>query len=388
MKSPIPIQELEASAGGIDTAISLPPESFTSEEFYRFELDAVWGHEWFCIGRANDIPNPGDYFTVTVGNDPLIAVRGRDNTIRVLANVCQHRAMPLVEGEKGSCRRFQCPYHAWVYGLDGQLQSAPLLNDSPSFDKSKVKLPEVRSEIWEGFVFVTFDDGIPPLADRLGELSEYLRNWDIANLHSAEPQKFVDYDFNWKILGDECYHCLYLHSQSWCTMYPTSAEQINFHATFNDVEKGIVGYELLSVEEGSSPTRTGHVLQPYLPNLTTEQRALLSYVTIAPNLLIIAMPDKVKYFHWLPSGPTSCKFAATWMYPESTMALPGFHEQWKQEVEDLALVMREDEYAWLGAQRGMHSRFAPRGRYAPPEEVLVRLNQWLFTKYREADARA
>lgn len=388
MRCPIPIQQFAASDQGIDTAVSMPPEVYTSEEFYKFELDAVWGHEWFCIGREADIPNKGDYFSVTVGNDPIMAVRGRDGQVRVQANVCRHRGMVLVEG-CGNTRRFQCPYHAWVYGLDGKLQSAPELNDKPYFDKSAVRLPQVRSETWEGFIFVTFDDTIPPLAGRLGALSEYLANWDVASLRSAKMQQFTDYDFNWRLFGDECYHCQYLHSQSWVPMFPTSAEQIDFDASFNDADKGVFGYDLFSVEEGASPTATGRVLQPFLPGLTAEQRSKLVYVTVAPNLLIIAMPDKVKYFHWLPGGgPGKSQFAATWMYPQSTLDLPDFQAEWKQEVEDLSQVMREDEMAWNGSQKGMGSRFAPRGRYAPPEVVIVRFNHWLVQKYRTEDERA
>lgn len=387
MHSPIPMDRFTPSDQGIDTAVSLPPEVYTSEAFYDFELDAVWGHEWFCIGRANDIPKTGDYFTVTVGKDPLMAVRGRDGQVRVQANVCQHRAMVILEGS-GNKRRFQCPYHSWVYGLDGQLQSAPELNDSPCFDKSTVRLPQVRSEVWEGFIFVTFDDSLPPLSERLGNLSAKLENWGISELRSAKAQEFHEYDFNWKLFGDECYHCQFLHSQSWVPMYPISAEQIDFDTPFNEVDKGIVAYELISVEEGASPTSTGRVLQPFLPRLTSEQRSRLVYVTVAPNLLIIAMPDKVKYFHWLPGGPDKSQFAATWMYPESTLALPDFEVEWKQEVEDLSQVMREDEMAWNGTQKGMNSRFAPRGRYAPPEEVLVRLNHWLVEKFRAEDQRA
>lgn len=387
MKSPIPIAEFDSSADDVTTAVSMPPEVYTSEEFYKFELDAVWGHEWFCIGREADIPNKGDYFSITVGNDPIIAVRDRDGQVRVQANVCQHRGMVLVEGS-GNTRRFQCPYHAWVYGLDGKLQSAPLLNDEPYFDKSEVRLPQVRSEIWEGFIFATFDDTIPPLAERLGPLSKYLANWGMVNLRSAKMQEFADYDFNWKLFGDECYHCQFLHSQSWVPMYPTSAEQIDFDASFNDEEKGVFGYDLMSVEEGAAPTATGRALQPFLPDLTAEQRSKLVYVTVAPNLLIIAMPDKVKYFHWMPGGPNKSQFAATWMYPQSTLDLPNFEVEWKQELEDLSDVMREDEMAWNGSQKGMGSRFAPRGRYAPPEVVIVRLNHWLVRKFRTADASA
>lgn len=100
------------------------------------------------------------------------------------------------------------------------------------------------------------------------------------------------------------------------------------------------------------------------------------------------MPDKVKYFMWLPTSTTTSVFAATWLYPESTLQSEGFEELWKMELEDLAGVLEEDVYAWEAVQDGLHSKYAPRGRYAPSEVVLVRFNEWLIEKYRAADALA
>ncbi|MDJ0358435.1 aromatic ring-hydroxylating dioxygenase subunit alpha [Paenarthrobacter sp. PH39-S1] len=387
MRSPIPVDEFDASCGSIDSVVALPPETFTSDEFHKFEMEAVFGHEWFCIGRATDIPNKGDYYTLNVGNEPLLVTRLADGSVRVQANVCQHRAMKVAEGS-GNARRFKCPYHAWVYGLDGKLQSAPDLNDSPCFDKSKVELPGIRSAVWEGFVFITFDPDIPPLGERLGVLGSYLKNWGMSDLRSASPLSWLDIPVNWKIFGDECYHCAHLHAKSWGPMYETTSERIDYDSAANEPVKGVIAYDLISEGEDFSPTRTGRTLQPVLPGLTTDERSRLVYVTVAPNLLIIAMPDKVKYFMWLPTGTTSSVFAATWMYPESTLDKPGFTEEWEMEVSDLGQVMEEDIYAWTTVQAGMYSRNAPRGRYAPSEVVLVRLNEWLVQKYRQADVAA
>ncbi|MCG2622501.1 aromatic ring-hydroxylating dioxygenase subunit alpha [Arthrobacter sp. I2-34] len=387
MHSPIPVEEFDASCGDVNEVVSLPPAAFTTQEFYDFEVDAVFGHEWLCIGRATDIPKKGDYFTVDALGEQLLVVRQADGSIRVQSNVCRHRAMRLADGT-GNARRFKCDYHSWVYGLDGELQSAPDLNDNPCFVKSSVKLPEIRSEIWENFVFITFDADIPPLSERLGSLSSYLTNWGLSDLKSASPLSFFPVNCNWKIFGDECYHCAHLHSKSWCPMYDTASERIDYDSLANEPEKGIIAYDLVSLEKDLSPTRTGKNLQPVLPGLTDDQRRRLVYVTVAPNLLLIAMPDKVKYFMWLPTSPTTSVFAATWLYPDSTLEKPDFEAQWKMEVEDLKDVMVEDVYAWESVQKGMFSRNAPRGRYAPSEVVLVRLNEWLIGKYRTADAKA
>ncbi|AMM34450.1 Rieske (2Fe-2S) domain-containing protein [Sinomonas atrocyanea] len=387
MRSPIPLEEFDASCGDIDDVVSLPPTAFTSQEFYDFELDAVFGHEWLCIGRATDIPKKGDYFTVDALGEQLLVVRQADGSVRVQSNVCRHRAMRIATGS-GNARRFKCDYHSWVYGLDGELQSAPDLNENPCFVKASVKLPQVRSEIWENFVFITFDPDIAPVSSRLSNLSAYLANWGLSELKSASPQSFFPVNCNWKVFGDECYHCAHLHSKSWCPMYDTASERIDYDCQSNEPEKGIIAYDLVSLEKDLSPTRTGKNLQPVLPGLTEDQRRRLVYVTVAPNLLLIAMPDKVKYFMWLPTSPTTSVFAATWLYPDSTLQKPGFTEEWEMEVADLKEVMVEDLYAWESVQTGMSSRTAPRGRYAPSEIVLVRLNEWLISKYREADSKA
>ncbi|QNQ89203.1 Rieske 2Fe-2S domain-containing protein [Corynebacterium poyangense] len=384
IRSPIPLQEFDASDKTTNDAVSLPPEAFISDDFFNFEKGAIFAHEWLCIGRANDIPNKGDFFTIDLINEPLIAVRQADGSIKVMANVCRHRAMKVADGQ-GNARRFRCPYHSWVYGLNGALQSAPDLNENPCFDKSTISLPEIRSEIWQGFIFVTFDKDIPPISQRLESLTDYLRNWDLENLVSAEPLQFFDVEANWKVFGDECYHCAHLHSQSWCEMYDTSSEMIDYEASYNSIDQGVIGYNLVSLKPDLSPTRTGRNLQPILKGLTEEQRKTLVYATIAPNMLIIAMPDKVKYFLWYPTGTQTSVFAATWLYPQSTIDQDNFQETWKMEVEDLKQVMLEDIFAWESVQKGLRSTNAPRGRYAPSEVVLVRLNKWLINRYRNAD---
>lgn len=387
MRSPIPVEEFDASCGDINEVVSLPPAVFTSDEFFEFEKEAVFGHEWLCIGRATDIPKKGDYYTVKVIDEQLLVVRQADGSIRVQSNICRHRAMHIANGS-GNARRFKCEYHSWVYGLDGVLQSAPDLNENPCFNKKDVVLPEIRSEVWENFIFITFSDEIPPVSERLANLSEYLKPWGISELQSAEKFEFFEVNCNWKVFGDECYHCAHLHSKSWCPMFDTKSEMIDYNAPSNEPEKGIIAYDLVSLEEDLSPTRTGKSLQPILPGLDSELRKRLAYVTVAPNLLLIAMPDKVKYFMWLPTETEKSVFAATWLYPQSTLDKPGFEEEWKMEVEDLREVLVEDVYAWESVQRGMNSRTAPRGRYAPSEIVLVRLNEWLIERYRAQDARA
>jgi len=335
---------------------------------------------------VTDIPNAGDYYTITVGCEPLLIVRMQNGSVRALSNVCRHRGLLLAEG-RGSVRRIRCPMHSWVYDLSGQLISAPGLNGNPTFDPKEVCLPEIRSEVWEGFLFLTFDNSVAPLSGRLEKLKQQLTNYNLPELRSHIPLQMEKHEWNWKMYTDECYHCTHLHANSWGKMYPVPPTAIDEESEYNDQQNGIIAYELISQHLDAAPTRTGKALFPILPGLTEHQRTRLAYITVAPNLLIVAMPDKVKYFIWLPSGPQSSEFGVSWTYPESTIADPEFMARWEMEKQDLYPVMIEDLDAWRRYQAGAVSRFAPRGRLSGYEKVVGRMQDWLVNRYRVAAER-
>lgn len=390
LRSPIAISDFASSTLEVEQVVALPAAVFSTDEFFDFEMNAVFGHEWFCVGRANDIPNPGDYYTIRIGKDPLIVIRNRDGEVRVMANVCQHRGMIVAEGQ-GNLRRLRCPLHAWTYDLNGQLIAAPGISDNPNskVDLSEICLPKMRTEVWEGFIFMTFDESLVPVSERLGKLSEQLRNYNMASLRAPEPLQLETFDWNWKIFNDECYHCMFLHSSSWGDMYELNrGTTLDEAVEFNDVERGITSYNLCSPHKDAAPTHTKSVLQPVIETLTDKERTQLSYITVAPNLLIVAMPDKVKYFLWLPVEAQKSMYGVGWMYPESSLARDDFRANYDREVGDLAPVMEEDLYAWRSCQIGYNSNFAARGPLAAEEEVIKRLQTWLVNKYRAEDQRA
>ena len=380
---PIPMDQFFKSTTAHDQTVALPPECFWDPEFYRFELDAIWGHDWFCIGRVTDIPDPGAYYTITVGNEPLLIVRQKDGTVRVMSNVCQHRGQLLVVGN-GKVDRIRCPMHSWVYDLSGALTFAPGFESDPTFDMGDVCLPEIRSEVWEGFLFVTFDESVPDLAGRLAKLKEQLANYRLPELRAPVPLEPEPYDWNWKIYADECYHCTYLHAHSFGRMFPVPPSAINEDCEYNDAGNGIMAYELIGRHVDASPTRTGKALHPILPKLTEHQRSRIAFITVAPNLLIVAMPDKVKYWVWLPASPATSFLGVSWAFPESTIADPGFTEHWEMEKEDLQSTAAEDLEGWRRYQVGLESRFAPRGRLSRFEKTIGRLQDWLVSRYRAA----
>ena len=135
----------EIRGHGFDRSRTMPNEFYTSEEFLEYEREEIFRKEWICLGRVDEIPNPGDYFTTELIDEPLLVVRGQDKKVRVLSNVCRHRSSVIAEGT-GTAKHFVCPYHAWTYGNDGQLLRAPYMDQVKGFKVEGCRLPAFATE--------------------------------------------------------------------------------------------------------------------------------------------------------------------------------------------------------------------------------------------------
>ncbi len=163
-------------------ARALPGCFYTQRNFLNYEIENLLRREWLCVGRVDEIPNPGDYFTTDLLDEPLLVVRGDDSRIRVLSNVCRHRGMLVAEGA-GRKRTFVCPYHGWTYKLDGRLAGAPRMSSQVDFNP-ECRLPSFNSGIWQGFICVNFDQTAAPLAPRLTGLDTVLKHYHTDGMHS------------------------------------------------------------------------------------------------------------------------------------------------------------------------------------------------------------
>ncbi len=211
------LQELAALPA--DRPMGMPGAYYTSQAQFEHEARTVLRRGWHCLGRQDEIPEPGDFFTIQLLNEPILVVRGDDGTIRALANVCRHRGMPLAEGT-GNTKRFICSYHAWMYGRDGALLRAPRMENA-GFDAKACRLPEHNTCLWNGFIYVNLDPTAAAFA--YPELDAMLAPYETADFHLVHTAE-EDWRTNWKCLVEnfmEGYHLSVVHPQTLHGYTPT-----------------------------------------------------------------------------------------------------------------------------------------------------------------------
>ncbi len=193
---------------------SLDARYYTDPAIFKAEQAGLLSRTWQFAGHASQVESTGDYFAFEMAGESLFCIKDREGTVRTYYNVCQHRAHQMVTGS-GNTRVVVCPYHAWTYELTGQLRAGPNINAVEGFDKSKICLTEVRTEIFLGFIFVNLDTDAKPMDDWFPNARTELEEW-LPHYEQLKPLEWVEIpeNCNWKVSVEnysECYHCSLNH---------------------------------------------------------------------------------------------------------------------------------------------------------------------------------
>ena len=190
----------------------LPGHVYTSPDIYRLEKERIFMRDWLCVGRMEEIENPGDYMALRIMDEPIIVARDDDGRVNAFANVCRHRGVEVASGS-GNTREFSCPYHAWLYDLQGRLIGAPYMKEAEGFVPENCRLAPLRFDEWRGWMFINFDADAVPLAEFAAEYEK-----EFAFLHHEKmrlaTKHVVGLDCNWKLFVEnlqDFYHVQVLH---------------------------------------------------------------------------------------------------------------------------------------------------------------------------------
>jgi Rieske 2Fe-2S family protein len=347
---------------------TLPRRFYADPGFYRAELDRFYFHRWICAGRADQIPNAGDYFVRTIADESVIITRDTSGTIHALFNVCRHRGTRICEQIEGHfVERIQCPYHAWTYDLSGRLLAAPHM--TAEFRKEDHPLHSAGCELWDGNIFVNLSAALPALpappalSAQLGDLPQRFANYRMADLRLGRRIVY-DVKANWKLIilnFNECLHCPTLHPALNRLHHYLGADNVAPTAFFCGGAMGFKdGVETMSTD--------GKRRRAFLPGLDSQERQHVAYYSIYPNFLISLHPDYVMTHTLWPRAHDRTEIVCEWHFHADELAKPDFHGD--DAVAFWDLTNREDWWIAEQSQAGINSRVYAPGPYSEREELL------------------
>ena len=198
---------------------SLEQPFYVDPGFHRLDMELIWYREWLFVGHDCEIARPGSYFTVQVGDYPVVVVRGRDGAIRALHNTCRHRGSRVCTAPKGMAARLVCPYHQWTYDLDGSLIFARQMGED--FSKQDLGLKPVACESVAGYIFICLAGEPADFSPFRALMEPYFAPHRLAEARVAHETTIIEKG-NWKLVWEnnrECYHCAANHPEL-CKTYP------------------------------------------------------------------------------------------------------------------------------------------------------------------------
>lgn len=394
------LDALPPAAGHEAAAPMLPKQCYTSPEFFAFEREAVFARNWVCVGRVDQLSEPGGAFAASVAGEPLIVARGTGGAIRALGAVCQHRGHVLSCGGDNPTGLIRCPLHYWTYNLDGRLVGAPRMGDQLAGLRDTVRLPEVRTALWHGFIFVDLSGDAAPLAPSLAKVEPCWANYPEDAMVTVPPvQATTALPWNWKIQLEnftDAYHPEFVHRGTHDfapSVLPRSGPRGGVEFTpMAAGDNAIVRHvPMLSPDGGMMRDGWGaEAMFPPIPELSERQHNWLSFVMVPPNLQLMFAPGAVSYTLLVPGGAEATYASSDrvtgggWILPKSTIALADFAERAAAVREGAGKIWAQDVPVNNAMQAGKRSRFMPEGIYGPLETTLVQFNAWLLRAYSRA----
>jgi Rieske 2Fe-2S family protein len=310
----------------------LPAEAYFDPRQYALELKRIWYRNWVYVCRSSDVSTRRTFRTFEIGDQKIILVRADDGGLNAFHNTCRHRGALLCRESAGTLKlpAILCPYHAWAYGLDGELLRTSSKAHPQGFDPADYPLYKVRVHEWRGFVFVSLGED-PPVFDKMFDTPlNRLDAWPLEELvlgHTLE--KTVQ--SNWKIFWEnynECLHCPTVHP-ALSSLVPIFGRGLleerddpRWSEHGNDADPKFKG----GLREGASTwSSDGKLAGPEFPGLTDEDRKLGHvYMTGLPSMFIVGHVDYVRVVSLLPLDAERTQMRVEYLFSPQSLSSPGF----------------------------------------------------------------
>ena len=379
---------------------------YTDPAVYELELERIVTKCWYLAGHVSQIPESGDFFVTRMANESAIVVRGSDGHVKAFANVCRHRGSLVCLEEKGSTRKFECPYHGWMYDIDGKLTAARAMPDD--FDRARHGLLPVSLEILGGLIFIAFSDHPPSLAGAKRDLEEPFRMFGFESLKVA-AKKVYDIPANWKLAVEnyqECYHCATAHPDyarmhtlmlersrrerlqdkmrkrfPACGLREIEIDYVDTHARPGELG---YGYSRTAMFEGyKTGSRDGEPVAPLLGELKDYDCGASDF-TFGPFSFLLAYSDHVVGYVFKPTDHANCVCEIYWFVRGDAV------EGKDYDVDELTwlwdVTTQADKTIIVNNWQGVNSRYYRPGPFSKMERNERRFVEWILQQLAEPPA--
>ena len=353
-----------------EQAMSMPSWCYTSEAFFAREVERIFRRVWNFVGRADEVPEPGDYLTLDMFGESIIVVRGQDHRVRAFANTCRHRGTRLLRG-RGTCRVISCPYHSWAYALDGALLGAPDMERRPGFRREDHPLLPVRLQEWAGFLFAAFCEDPPSLGEYLGNIREKFASYRFEDMVCVRRQSY-EVRGNWKLFIEnamEDYHTATVHRQS--------------IGVQNTVREDAAGeWDAIHMESAASIAvlPEDETTLPHVEGLAGRPAQGTYFTVIYPQTFFGATQDCMWWLQSLPRAPDHTTVVIGSCFPASTVARPDFEEQVRKYYRRWDKSLPEDNAITEEQHAGLRSALGRPGPLCWREPVVHAIDNWVLDR--------
>ena len=349
-------------------ASTLPSWCYTSEAFYQREVEQIFLKQWNFAGRLDEIPDSGDYMSLDFCGESVIVIRGKDDVVRAFANVCRHRSARLLEG-RGRCRTIVCPYHSWVYDLDGTLLRMKGMEQTAGFDPAENGLIPLQVESWAGFLFVSFANDVMPLEEHLGDMTEQYASYRFADMLCVRRRSY-DLKCNWKLYIEnamEDYHTATVHKDSIgnqdCVPVSTKGQWAAIH---------------LEAADTITVLTEDNTTLPHIEKLSGLAAKGTYFSVIYPGTFFATHQDCMWWLQLLPHAPDRTTVVIGSCFPRSSIAREDFAREVLKYYARWDKALPEDNAISERQQQGLNSRSSRPGRLSYYEPCVHAIANWVL----------
>ncbi len=389
-------ESLKKVLDGYREGFALPGAAYRDPEIYELEIRHILLKSWLYVGHQSQIPERGDFFLFEMAGESVIVVRDAQGGINALLNVCRHRGSRICDTPTGHESRLVCRYHGWTYGLDGSLKAAARTPDG--FDRTKYGLRRLHLRVFDGLIFVNFDDDPPDFGALEREMAAPMRPYGLDQAKVALRRNYP-ITSNWKLAVEnycECYHCQPAHPE-YSVGHGRAIPDAECAAMLSDVmaKAPVVGLTQHTIRRswlnaGSfgleysfdrypllrgqlSGSRDGQPVAPLLGTITGYDGGTTD-LHLGPMTFGLAYCDHVVLYRFTPRGQYLTDCEITWLVDEK--AVEGRDYQladliWLWDVTTLA-----DKQIIERNQAGVDSRYYMPGPLAPMEVFTRDFLNW------------